>query len=189
MPHTGVRKGYKQLAFDPGPDGEFGADCMCACPVCGSGYEISSVPCNHFVGDWCFTADHEFGNPRGQWATAAGDLAPVKFDVALDELRTLLDETEWRSEDERDRLVASLPTHLRDALDGWGHLLDERIIGAPGYLGTHEVITNSPASDAWNVHWASNGPKAARHVEKLFREDLKLLREALKQAKRAVLPE
>jgi len=85
--------------------------------------------------------------------------------------------------------VASLPTHLRDALDGWGHLLDERTIDAPGYLGTHEVITNSPASDAWNVHWASNGPKAARHVEKLFREDLKMLREALKQAKWAVLPE
>ena len=178
--------GYKELPSDPA------VDALCACPACGAEYSIAEIPCKHLVGDWCFTADYEIGSAKGQWATEEGNDLLVAVDTAVHELRDLADNHEWRSEEERLHIFANLPMHLRDAIDGWNGwsgLLKERIVASPGYLGTHEVVTNSMASDAWSVHWAEDGSKAARFVEKLFHEDLKLLRAVLVKAKEAVLPE
>ena len=175
--------GYKSLPCDPADDA------MCACPVCHAAYSIAEIRCTHFVGDWCFTAGYEPGEAKGQWATAAGEHVLVAFDIALHELEELLENGEWRSEKERRRVLASLPNHFRQSIGGWSRLLDARIGDAPGYLGTHEVVTESMASDAWGVHWAEDGPAAAGAVERLFREDLRLLRAAKEEAEHAVLPE
>jgi hypothetical protein len=113
----------------------------------------------------------------------------TRFDSAINELVNLFDYGEWRSEEERDRLLSALPRIVRDAMDGWSELLDDRIIAAPGYIGTHEIITHSLASDSWSVHWAMNGRAAAKVVEQAFREDLALLQPVLRRARKAVPPE
>lgn len=174
---------YKSLSVDPAADG------MCACPVCGAAYSIAEIPCKHFVGDWCFSAGYEPGSTKGQWANAAGEEVLIAFDVAIEVLKDLIENREWRSEKERRRALASLPKHLRNAIRGWRTLLDERISAAPGYLGTHEVETDSMAGDAWNVHWADDGSTAASAVERLFGEDVKLLQAVGAQAEKLVLPE
>ena len=129
------------------------------------------------------------GYAKGYWATPAGEQLLVKFDTVVHELASMLEYREWRSEGERNRVLTGLPSHLRAAMVEWGSLLDERIAAAPGYAGTHEVTTASLASDAWTVHWAESGPAVAKLVERRFRGDLKLLRAALKDARKAVLPE
>ena len=66
-----------------------------------------------------------------------------------------------------------LPSHLRSngEVDSWEETLNDRIAGAPGYMGTHQVTTDSMASDSWDVHWAMDGAKAATAVESHFKKD------------------
>ncbi len=54
--------------------------------------------------------------------------------------------------------------------------LDGRITHTLGHIGTHDVTTDSMASDQWHVHWAENARAAAKPVIGLaFRADLSVL--------------
>jgi hypothetical protein len=183
--------GYKELPPDPATGGEFDGQGMCACPVCGEAYVPFNMPCTHLVGDWCFSADYGVGNAKGMWGSEAGEATLVAFDAALHQLFELFEYGSWPSEEERDRLVESVPDDLRYLTEGgnWSSVLDARIFDAPGYLGTHEVVTASMAGDAWSVHWAADGRVAADWVAALFEQDLSVVREVIRRAERAMLPE
>ena len=158
---------------------------VCACPICGSEYSLSELACQHQLCDWCFSMDVDPGWERGNWPTKAGNRVLARFDKAMHTLSDMLDNWEWPSDEAHATIRDALPEHLRDEMGGsWGSLLDERIAAAPSYFGTHQITTESMASDSWSVHWATNARVAARPVIVSFREDLAVLEPIIRRAKK-----
>ena len=180
--HSNIK--LKLLPENPQTGGAYDGDGMCCCPVCAHPYHIADANCEHFVGDWCFTADYERGSPKGQWATGDGNDLLTQVCAAMETLQELLDNDEVQPESRRLSVIAILPKGLRHSLDSFQQILQERVVSAPGYLGTTELITESMASDAWSVHWAINAATAARVVETQFSADLAHLMKALDLAQR-----
>ena len=177
----------KYLPADPASGGDDEASTgSCRCPACGATYDTAEqAPCRHMVTDWCFSVESEPGTPRGFWPTEGGEKLLVDFEVAVGRLEGLLSDSRRQS---RKALLDMLPPHLRPRPKDhgsipWSDLLGQRVVAAPGYLGTHAFQTDSMASDAWDVHWAQDARAAASYVEALFRDDLAAVRAVIEQAR------